>query len=142
MVRLNGDYMENGADIDDSDRHYAASGLEPGKAYGFFEREGIGAELSRFRDSARTPPEVDISLIEDMDSSRMDPALKPIIDDARSRDIRYATEVKFPDATNGEGASEMALIFNQAYQSNAFDKGDHFRGAVVYKQDGEYIFRE
>ncbi len=37
---------------------------------------------------------------------------------------------------------EVASVLNQAYQSPLYQKGEQFRGEVVYKDRGRYIFRE
>jgi len=144
MVGLNDakrDYARNGANIDDSDRPYAASGLKPGKAYGLYEREAIGPEMPRIRDVIGTPADVEISL-KDIDGERWNPALKPIIDDARDRGIRHVAEATIPGATNERAAGETAAIFNQSYQSRLFDEGEPFRGAVVFEKYGKSAFMD
>ena len=51
-------------------------------------------------------------------------------------------EATYPDATNHQTADEVASVLNQAYQSQLYERGEQFRGEVVYKEKGSYMFRE
>jgi len=51
-------------------------------------------------------------------------------------------EATYPNATNNQTADELASILNQAYQSPLYEKGEIFRGIVVYKERGKYLSSE
>ena len=51
-------------------------------------------------------------------------------------------EATYPNATNHQTADEVASVLNQAYQSPLYQKGEQFRGEVVYNERGRYVFRE
>lgn len=65
-----------------------------------------------------------------------------IAKDAKDAGIRYVMEATYPNATNHQTADEVASILNQAYQSQLYQKREQFRGEVVYKERGRYVFRE
>jgi len=117
-----------------------------GKAYGFFDsrtsKSEIEYELPTIRGLVKTPPEVELTLTEDLDNLRSDSDLMDIARDAKSRGIKYLLEGTFPGATNRKTADEIANVLNQAYQSPLFDEGETFRGAIVFEENGKYIFRD
>lgn len=56
--------------------------------------------------------------------------------------LRYAPLVRYPGATSKSAADEAAAIMNQAYQSPLYQKGEPFRGEIVFKRGAEYVSRE
>ena len=51
-------------------------------------------------------------------------------------------KASYPNATNEQAADELADILNQAYQSPLYENNEQFRGEIVYKDNGSYIFRD
>ncbi len=117
-----------------------------GKAYGFFDcrasKEEIEAELPRIRELSKTPSELELSLIEDMDNLKGDEELMSIARDATYQGIRWVLETMYPGVTNKEAADETVSILNQAYQTPLYEDEESFRGAVVYKEKDRYTFME
>lgn len=117
-----------------------------GKAYAFFNCEAskgdIEKELPFIRKCVKTPNTLELSLMEGTDTLTGDTQLLQIAKEAKGAGIRYVMEATYPNATNHQTADEVASILNQAYQSLLYQKGEQFRGEVVYKDRGKYIFRE
>ena|SRR3989344_4996583 len=124
----------------------ARKSAKVGKAYAFFNCESskgdIEKELPFIRDCVKTPGALELSLMEGTDTLTGDTQLLQIARDAKDAGIRYVMEATYPNATNHQTADEVASILNQAYQSPLYQKGEQFRGEVVYKEKGKYIFRE
>lgn len=116
-----------------------------GKAYGFFDcrasKNEIEGLMPKIRKYAQTPPEAQLSLIDDMDKADWDSQLIPIAEKAKKRGNKYASEATYRGATNRDAADEVAQVLIQAYQSNFYEEGEPFRGEVVFKEEGKYIFR-
>ena len=131
-----------------------------GKAYGFFDcsasKEEIEAELPIIREITQIPSELELSLIEGMENLKGDSDLMAIAQDAKKKGIRYVLEATysnptkkerqyiFPFAmlTNKETAKVVVDILNHAYQPPLYQKGEPFRGEVVYKEGDQYLFRK
>ena len=117
-----------------------------GKAYGFFDcrasENEIRAEIPTIRELAQTPSEVDISLIGDIDSMTGDSYLTSIAKDMKNAGIKYALEATYPGETNEKTADEVVTFLNQTYQTELFEKGEPFRGEIVFEKEGEYVFRD
>ena len=77
-----------------------------------------------------------------MNSLKVEPDLLPIPQEAKEAGMKYIMEATCPNATNRQTADELSAILNQAYQSPLYQKGEKFRGEIVYKENGEYLFRE
>lgn len=116
-----------------------------GKAYAFFDcrasKEKIEEELHFIRDAVQTPRKLELSLTEDVSQLILDADLSEIAREAKEANIKYAMEATYPNATNKQTADELTSLLNQAYQSLLFDRGEQFRGQVVYEDSGRYLFR-
>lgn len=120
-----------------------------GKAYAFFYCEApkreIEETLPTIREFVQTPSELELHLLEITQDPQVypgKPQLSQIVAEAKLSGMRYFMEAKYPGATNEKTADELAAILNQAYQSPLYQEEEPFRGAVVYEDKGEYIFRE
>lgn len=117
-----------------------------GKAYAFFNckasKEDIEKEIPFIRECAKTPNALELSLMEGMNVLTGDTPLLQIVKEAKDAGRKYAIEATYPNGTNHQTANEVASILNQAYQSSLYGKGEEFRGEVVYKKRGKYVFRE
>ncbi|PIN94379.1 hypothetical protein COU53_03775 [Candidatus Pacearchaeota archaeon CG10_big_fil_rev_8_21_14_0_10_30_48] len=117
-----------------------------GKAYAFFNCEAskgdIEKELPSIRSCVKTPNALELSLMEGTDTLKGDAQLLQIAREAKEAGIKYVMEATYQNATNHQTADEVASILNQAYQSPLYQKGEQFRGEVVYKERGKYLFRE
>ncbi|MBS3075166.1 hypothetical protein J4429_01775 [Candidatus Pacearchaeota archaeon] len=117
-----------------------------GKAYAFFNCEAskrdIEKELPFIRECVKTPNALELSLMEGTDALIGDAQLLQIARDAKDAGIRYVMEATYSNATNHQTADEVASILNQVYQSPLYQKGEQFRGEVVFKERGRYVFRE
>lgn len=121
--------------------------MKQGKAYGIFDcsasKEQIEAELPTVRRLTKIPSKLELSLIEGVDSLRgVDSRLDPIIENAKKAGMRYILEATYPNAINRETADELSAVLNQAYQSPLYQEGEKFRGAIVYEENREYVFRD
>ena len=119
--------------------------MKQGKAYGFFDckasKEDIEDELPKIRDFVPSPSTLEISLIEGVERLKGDSDLLSMARKAKEQGMRYVMEATYPDATNRMAADELSAILNQAYQSLLYKQGEPFRGGIIYKEDGEYVFR-
>ena len=114
-----------------------------GEAYAFFDcnasQQQIEQEIPTIRNLTQIPNELEIYLMKGLDSVKGGPELRQITQEARDAGIKYAIRANHPNATNRQTAGELAQILNQAYQSPLFEEGEEFRGAIFYKQNGNYI---
>jgi hypothetical protein len=117
-----------------------------GRAYGFFycnaSKQEIETELPTIRDLVRTPSHLELSLIEGMDNLKGDQRLTTLAQEAKQDRINYVLEATYPGGNNKNTADEVAAILNQAYQSPLYKAKEPFKGAIVYEENGEYIFRD
>jgi len=117
-----------------------------GKAYGFFDcnatKEEIENEIPFIKKCVKTPNTLELILTENVNTLKVDSELLSIAQEAKKENIKYTMEATYPNATNKQTADELSTILNQAYQSPLYQKGEKFRGEIVYKENGEYIFRE
>ncbi|MBI4147165.1 hypothetical protein HY494_00780 [Candidatus Woesearchaeota archaeon] len=117
-----------------------------GKAYGFFycdaSKKQIEVELPAIRNSAQTPSQLELTLTEGVDGIKGDNNLVALAQQAKQEGMRYVLEAKYQGATNKATANELGDILNQAYQSPLYQAGEPFSGAVLYEQDGKYLFKE
>jgi len=77
-----------------------------------------------------------------MDDLKGDERLTALAQKAKQHGINYVLEATDPKGTNRETADELASILNQAYQSSLYQAKEPFKGAVVYEENGEYVFRD
>ena len=94
------------------------------------------------RECVKTPNSLELSLINGADTLIGDSQLLQIAKEAKDAGIKYVMEATYPNATNNQTADELASILNQAYQSPLYEKGEAFRGIVVYKERGKYLSSE
>jgi hypothetical protein len=117
-----------------------------GKAYGFFNcnasKTKIEVELPTVRDLAQTPSDLELSLIEGVDKLSGDPGLMAFAKEAREAGIQYVLTAAQPHAPNSITANELGDILNMLYQSPLYQKGDAFKGDIVFEEAGKYIFKE
>jgi len=126
--------------------YLARKSAKVGKAYAFFNCEAskgdIEKELPFIRKCVKTPNTLELSLMEGTDTLTGDTQLLQIVREAKDAGIKYVMEATYPNATNHQTADEVASVLNQAYQSPLYQKGEQFRGEVVYNERGRYVFRE
>jgi len=119
---------------------------EIGKAYAFFDchasKERIEEELPCIRESALTPRELELSLIENSGQIDGDEELKEIVKGTYNANVRYIMQAKCPNRTNKKTADELADILNHAYASDLYVGLGNFRRWIFYEDKGEYVERE
>ena len=117
-----------------------------GRAYGFFycnaSKQEIETELPTIREMVRTPSQLELSLIEGMDNIRGDKRLTSLAQEAKQSGLNYMLQATYPNGTHKDAADEVACILNQIYQSPLYEAKEPFNGAIVYEEDGEYVFRD
>ncbi len=91
---------------------------------------------------AQTPSALELSLTEGMENVQGNPQVVTLAQDAGQQGMRYVLQATYPQATNKATANEVADILNQANQSPLWHEGEEYRGAVVYWQDNDWVFRE
>lgn len=120
--------------------------MKIGRAYGFFDckasKREIEAELPTICNVVKTPSKLELSLIEGVENLKGDNGLISIARDAKDAGIKYVLEGKCANVNNKETADEVASILNQAHQTPLYQNGELFNGAIVYKKNGKYVFRE
>ena len=120
--------------------------IDIGKAYGFFycnaSKQEIETELPTIRELVRTPSQLELSLVEGMDNIKGDKRLIALAQEAKRDGINYMLQTTYPNGTNKDTADEVAGILNQTYQSPLYKAKEPFRGAIVYEENGEYVFRD
>ena len=141
----------------------------PGRAYGFFDCnvpiKKIISELPKIKRLSQVPSNLELSLTEGLgEELERDPMLMAAYEQAKSQimfpgklnitdrdkiikqlgdaELRYAIKATYPGHTNEDAAKGLAAILNTARYSPIFGAEDPFRGAIAYKQAGEYIFHE
>ena len=137
-----------------------------GTAYAFFycrgTQEQIAEKLPTAREMAGFPPALELRLNKGiaLNDSEGDRGLSDIAHDICDNPYQYVVVSKrglpqppgdprfhmlqatLPDEANKQAAVELSLLVNTLYQSSLYPNGEHFTGAVVYEQDGHYVFRE
>ncbi len=123
-----------------------------GKAYAFFDckasKAEIEAELPTTRRLSQMPSELELSLTEGMDNidKRIfdkDRRLIPVVQRAKQDRMRYMLEATYPRTTNRETAKHVVGLLYLAHSgSDLFERGEDFRGGVVYEEGSEYHLHE
>jgi hypothetical protein len=117
-----------------------------GKAYGFFycnaSKQDIEMELPTIREMVKTPSQLELTLIEGMDNIKGDKRLTSLAQEAKQSGINYMLQATYPHGTHKDTADGVASILNQAYQSPLYKSKEPFNGAIVYEENGEYVFRD
>jgi len=118
---------------------HAKKSAKVGKAYGLFDcnatKEKIEDKIPFIRDSVNTPNQLELSLMES-DNLPAEIQLRHAV-----TGTKYTIETTYPNATNKQTADELSAVLNQAYQSSLYQKGEKFRGVIIYEENGEYLFR-
>ncbi len=127
--------------------YYARKSAKVGEAYAFFDCEASKKDIEKvlpsIRKAVRTPSQLELSLIEGINPGSFDDAeLTSIAQEAKDAGIKYLMQAKYCNATNHQTADELAPILNQAYQSQLYQEGEQFRGAIFYKEGGRFLTRE
>ena len=117
-----------------------------GKAYGFIKcnkpKAQIEALMPAIRGMARTPSDLEISIVEGINNVKGDKLLhetvvRDLIDEGQ---CNYAFEAASNTRDSESTAREVKDVFNQAYQSPLFEpRPDNFYATVVYEQNGQYV---
>lgn len=115
-----------------------------GKAYAFFNcsasKEEIEAELPTIREYARTPEELDLSLVEGMNNlesrakQRNDTKLLSLAQGAGRAGRRYCLEGTYPNSDNLSTATELKDVLNTAYASDLFPEGKFHREVLYFNE--------
>ena len=128
-----------------------------GKAYAFFycdaPKQKIEDAFPELREAARTPSKLELSLTEGVHKflgekvlavNPIDTQLGIIAREAKESGMRYVMEATCEGESNKKTADEVADILGAAYQSHLYhpENKQPFRGAVVYREGNEYVFRE
>lgn len=117
-----------------------------GTAYAFFyckeTIEKVINELYCIRAEVHTPQNLELIVTDNLNTISTDEELSNIIEDSKNYGINYGLKATYPHETNKKTADELAAILNQAYQSPLFKSNEEFNGAIVYKENNSYIFRE
>ncbi|MGV8151703.1 MAG: hypothetical protein ACP5OG_01355 [Candidatus Nanoarchaeia archaeon] len=121
--------------------------MKTGEAYAFFDCNACKGEIEEtipvIRKMINAPGKLELSLKDGINPDDFEEAeLASIAREAKDEGINYVLEAKYEGATNRQTADELALIMNQAYQSQLYQKGEQFRGAIFYKEEGRYLTRE
>lgn len=120
--------------------------LDIGRAYGFFYCDASKSEIEKLfpkiREMVKTPSKLEFSLVEGMDNLGGDERLIALAQEARQDGINYVLQATYFNRTNRETADEVASILSQTYQSSLYESNAQFKGAVVYEEEGDYVFRE
>ncbi len=119
--------------------------IRVGEAYAAFDcrasKNAIESEMGFIRRLVMTPEELELHF-EATNSPRGNTKLKQLANEARQEGLGYLIEGNYPTATNARTADELAAVLNQAYQSPLYQTGEEFRGNIIYKEKGQYVFRE
>jgi len=130
------------------------NGKTTSEAYAFFDCNAspiqIAQEIPAIKElvrTAKTPKRLELYLTDEalpiISHNSFDYELLHIALDAKNAGIRYVLGARSrPNVTNRQIADELASILNQAYQSPLYKEEEQFRGEVVYKEKGRYLFRE
>ena len=117
-----------------------------GKAYGFIKCNKPKAQiedlLPQIRENARTPSNLELSVIEGIEKVKGDKLLhRTVIKDlAEKGECNYVFEAQLNGADNETTARELKDIFNASYNSQLFvPRPSKVYGTVVYRQGNEYL---
>ena len=137
-----------------------------GTAYAFFycrgTQEQIAEKLPTAREMAESPPALELRLNEGiaLNDSEGDRGLSDIAHDICDNPYQYVVVSKrglpqppgdprfhmlqatLPDEANKQAAVELSLVVNNLYQSDLYQKGEHFFGAVVFREGVKYVFQQ
>ena len=126
--------------------YLARKSAKVGKAYAFFNCEASKGDIEKvlpfIRKYVKTPNALELSLMEGTDTLTGDTQLLQIAREAKNAGIKYVMEATYPTGTNKQTANEVASVLNQAYQSSLYEANALFRGEIVYKNKGNYVFMD
>ena len=135
-----------------------------GKAYAFFDCDAskvqIEAELPQIREDARTPTGLNLKLSQGiaglkLEKELLDPLSFPADYRVMSKErlatareerrplssMKYALVAEYDQMDNKQVAGELGDVVNNIHLRYNKDTG-FFRGAIVYKDNAEYVLRE
>jgi hypothetical protein len=121
-----------------------------GKACTSFDCEASEETIKKFlpliRRRVKIPNRLELSLMKRTENQGIsmlsNPKLWAIAMGVEETDMKYSGEATCPNATNCQTAGELASLLNQMYQSPLYQEKEPFRGEVVYKERGRYMFKE
>ena len=120
-----------------------------GEAYAFFycnsSREKIREELPTIREMAQVPSELELYLYEGNEIDEItngNTKLIEMVNQAKEAGTNILMHGYYPTKTNKETADEISCVLNQAYQSPLYQSGEQFKDGIIYKEKGEYVFRD
>ncbi len=120
-----------------------------GEAYSFFHcnasRKQIENTLPTVRELTLTPNELELYLYEGdriFEKLKGDSKLNAMSEVIKEEGINYLLHSYSPTQTNKQTADELAAIMINLYGSGVFGDDNKFARAIVYKEKGDYIFRE
>jgi len=121
-----------------------------GKAYTSFDCEASEKDIKELlpliRRRVKIPNRLELSLMRGTENQGIsmlsNPKLWAIVMGVKETDIKYSGEATCPNVTNRQTAGELTSILNQMYQSPLYQEREPFRGEVVYKEGGRYVFKE
>ncbi len=120
-----------------------------GEAYAFFycdsPMERIKRAIPFLREDSQTPSELELSLYqgnEIAERTKNNPKLNYLADRAKMDGTNILMYGKYLPKTNKETADELATLLNTSYASELYENKNEFIGGIIYKQDGEYVFRD
>ncbi len=120
--------------------------MSTGKAYAFFgcraTKDQIEGQLPLIRGLSQAPENLQLTLY-GIDNFGGDIEFSRFITPAKKRGNEYVLEAAYPAATNEETADNLAAIMNNLYSgSPLFEKGDEYRGEIVYKKGDKFMLRD
>ena len=109
-------------------------------AYAFFysaaSAADINAAMPQLREEAETPSDLELQLIENMDSIEGPEDLKFFAFDAREQGMRYALLAYVPGKSAEKAADELNILLERAYNSPVFKAGKTSPATIVTEDNG------
>ncbi|MFA5887913.1 MAG: hypothetical protein WC852_04345 [Candidatus Nanoarchaeia archaeon] len=119
-----------------------------GEAYGFLKYGGKIEDILKYipavRNSALTPPELSLTIIEGAENleTKSDSGLAELAERAKGANLNYVFKANLPNADNATTAGELGDMINQLYQTPLYKEGQEFFAEIAYKQDDKYSLLE
>ncbi|HLD12529.1 MAG TPA: hypothetical protein VJB87_02945 [Candidatus Nanoarchaeia archaeon] len=120
-----------------------------GQAYGFFKctksKDDIVAELPQIRaNDDQIPSELELTVLQGAENVITDETVRDMAAFIqREQGTNYILGARLPGATNLRTAREVTQIFNLAYASPLFEKGERMTAFVAYEDEtGRYRWLE
>lgn len=115
-----------------------------GEAYGFLKYGGKIEDILKYipavRNSALTPPELSLTIIEGAENleTKSDSGLAELVELAKGANLNYVFRANLPGKDNAETAGELGDMINQLYQTPLYQEGQEFCAEIAYKNGDEY----